>query len=116
MGESRASTIAPSTRDLYLLRLDKHPLRILGLMTKAVDVTPAHLRTMIDKLRVGKASGSWMRGVVVATGQTTDRVARVTLSRSQAVDCHFLARKAAWLRPSASSVVARRRRWTTLGD
>jgi integrase len=63
----RASTIAPSTRELYLLRLDKHALRILGRSTKARDVTPAHLRTMIDKLRVEKASGSSVRGVVVAT-------------------------------------------------
>jgi integrase len=64
---SRASTIAPSTRDLYLLRLDKHALRILGRSTKALDVTTAHLRTMIDQLRVEKASGSSVRGVIVAT-------------------------------------------------
>lgn len=64
---SRASTIAPSTRALYLTRLDTHALRILGRSTKASDVTTAHLRTMIDKLKVENASGSSVRGVVTAT-------------------------------------------------
>jgi integrase len=64
---SRASTIAPSTRDLYLNRLDAHALRILGRSTRASDVTAPHLRTMIDRLRNAGASGSSVRGVVTAT-------------------------------------------------
>lgn len=63
---SKASTIAPSTRDLYLTRLDAHALRILGRSTRASDVTAAHLRTMIDRLRNDGASGSSVRGVVTA--------------------------------------------------
>jgi integrase len=62
-----ASTLAPSTRELYLLRLDTHVLPALGPSTKAWAVTPAHLRTMIDKLRTDKQSGSSVRGCVVAT-------------------------------------------------
>ena len=54
-------------RALYLTRLDKHALRILGRSTKASDVSAAHLRTMIDKLRNESASGSSVRGVVTAT-------------------------------------------------
>ena len=64
---SRASTIASSTRELYLTRLDAHALRILGRSTRASDVTAAHLRTMIDRLRNEGASGSSVRGVVTAT-------------------------------------------------
>jgi integrase len=64
---SRASTIAPSTRELYLTRLDAHALRILGSSTRAADVSAAHLRTMIDRLRNDGASGSSVRGVVTAT-------------------------------------------------
>jgi integrase len=64
---SKASTIAPSTRALYLTRLDAHALRILGRSTRASDVTAAHLRTMIDRLKNDGASGSSVRGVVTAT-------------------------------------------------
>jgi integrase len=64
---SRASTLAGSTRELYMLRLDRHTLRLLGARTRAADVTPAHLRSMIDRLRVEGASSSSVRGVIVAT-------------------------------------------------
>lgn len=63
---SRASTIAASTRALYLNRLDTHALRILGRSTKAGDVTAAHLRTMIDTLTNEGQSGSSVRGIVNA--------------------------------------------------
>jgi hypothetical protein len=66
-GTGAATTLAPSTMALYLLRLDKHVLPILGTTTKASAVTPAHLRAMVDKLRDGKRSGSNVRGCVVAT-------------------------------------------------
>jgi integrase len=62
-----ASTLAPSTVELYVLRLDQHVLPALGASKKASTVTPAHLRAMIDKLRTGKMSGSSVRGCVVAT-------------------------------------------------
>ena len=62
-----ASTLAPSTVELYLLRLDKHVLPALGTSTKASAVTSAHLRTMIDTFRTDKQSGSSVRGGVVAT-------------------------------------------------
>lgn len=62
-----ASTIAKSTTDLYLLRLDKHVLPALGFSTRAQDVAPAHLRAMVDKLRAGNQSGSSVRGAIVAT-------------------------------------------------
>jgi integrase len=64
---SRASTIAPSTRALYLTRIDTHALRILGRSTRAADIGTTHLRTMIDTLRNERASGSSVRGVVTAT-------------------------------------------------
>jgi integrase len=62
-----ASTLAESTRALYLLRLDKHVLPALGTSTRVQDVTPAHLRATIDKLTAGKQAGSTVRGAVVAT-------------------------------------------------
>jgi len=61
----RASPLAASTRDLYLLRLDKHVLPALGSPTRVQDVTAAHLRGMIDKLAATQ-SGSSVRGCVVA--------------------------------------------------
>jgi integrase len=63
----RASTIAESTRELYLLRLDRHVLPALGSSTRAQDVTATHLRAMIDKLTTDGQSGSSVRGCVVAT-------------------------------------------------
>lgn len=66
-GKGRASTLANSTRDLYLLRLDKHVLPALGESTRAQDVTPAHLRAMVDKLTSDGQSGSSVRGAIVAT-------------------------------------------------
>lgn len=66
-GRSRSSTLADSTRDLYLLRLDRHVLPALGSSTRAQDVTPAHLRAMVDKLTGAGQSGSSVRGAIVAT-------------------------------------------------
>ena len=64
---SRSSTLADTTRDLYLLRLDRHVLPALGFSTRAQDVTPAHLRAMVDKLTAAGQSGSSVRGALVAT-------------------------------------------------
>lgn len=61
-----ASTLAASTAALYLDRLDRHVLRLLGAETKAASVTPAHLRAMIDRLRGERLSGSSVRGCVTA--------------------------------------------------
>jgi hypothetical protein len=62
-----ASTLAPQTVACYLDRLDGHVLCQLGAETKAAAVTPAHLRTMIDRLRAEKLSGSTVCGCVTAT-------------------------------------------------
>lgn len=62
-----ASTLAASTVDLYVLRLDRHVLPALGTTTRADTVTPAHLRATIDRLRVRGHSGSSVRGCLAAT-------------------------------------------------
>ncbi len=58
--------LAASTRGLYLGRLDRHVLPTLGAATKAANVTPAHLRDMVDRLQAKGASGSSVRGCVAA--------------------------------------------------
>lgn len=62
----KSDRFAPSTRGLYLGRLDKHVLPALGATTKAANVTPAHLRAMIEKLTKKGGSGSSVRGCVIA--------------------------------------------------
>jgi integrase len=64
---SKASDLAPSTRSLYLTRLDAHALRILVRSTRASEIGTPHLQTMIDTLRNENASGASVRGVVTAT-------------------------------------------------
>jgi integrase len=62
-----ATTLSPQTVACYLDRLDGHVLRQLGGETKAAAITPAYLRTMIDRLRAEKLSGSPGCGCVTAT-------------------------------------------------
>ena len=67
-----SAKLAPSTRELYLGRLDWHVIPALGPHTKAASVTPAHLRAMVEKLSAPKGkkapATSSVRGCVVAAG------------------------------------------------
>ena len=65
-GRSRSSTLAESTLDLYLHRLDAHVLPELGRSTKAAALTAAHIRAMIERLQSRGVTGSSARGCVIA--------------------------------------------------
>ena len=83
----RSSTLAESTRGLYLLRLDRHVLPALGSSTRAQDVTPAHLRAMVDKLSAAGQSGSSVRGAIVATSALFRHASAVESSRRTPCGC-----------------------------
>jgi integrase len=62
--EGPSSKYAPRTRELYLDRLDRHVLPLLGEHTKAATVKPSHIRALIEQLNEQGFSGSTVRGVV----------------------------------------------------
>jgi integrase len=59
--------LSRSTLDLYEQRITSHVLPALGHSTRVRDVTPAHLRRLIDRLRLAGLSGSTIRGTIAAT-------------------------------------------------
>jgi integrase len=63
---SPGSPYAARTVEHNLSALDRRVLRILGAETKAVNVRPAHLRAMIDKLCGEGLSGATVHGTLTA--------------------------------------------------
>jgi integrase len=63
---SPAGTLQLRTLEGYVQRLDDYVLPILGPDTKAADVTVAHVRLLIDRLRLQGLSGSTVCGTLNA--------------------------------------------------
>jgi integrase len=73
-----SARLSERTRELRRVTLTKHVYPVLG-KTRAVEITSAHVRVLIDKLNRKGLSGSHVRGIVASVSCVLDHGARTNV-------------------------------------